>query len=128
MQVDPHHEPVPRPASNQHFQVEAFNPLLRSLLSWGLVRRVQTDDGARQWELTEEAQQRLDELTPERQRATETLAYLDHSCSSCRQQRLTHLVDGHFLCAECQRLEAEGTPPQVAGTGHKHRPRLLHRD
>ncbi|MGA8680820.1 MAG: hypothetical protein WB592_10085 [Acidimicrobiales bacterium] len=130
MQVDPHNEPQPRPASNQRYPVEAFNPLLRSLLSWGLVERVETDNGTHRWELTEEARKRLDDLTPERRRAAATLAYLDHWCGSCRQQRLTHLVDGRFLCVECQALETEDSNPPAPGrrASGKPRPRLLRRD
>lgn len=85
--------------------VEAFNPLLRSLLSWDLVERVQSPDGGHQWVLIEEAQQRLDDLAPRPRRETTSLAYLDHWCARCRQQRLTHLIEGRFLCEECQRAE-----------------------
>jgi len=126
MELDPRHEPTPRPVSTQRYPVEAFNPLLRSLLSWGLVERVETEDGSHRWDLTEEARQRLDELTPERRRAAATLEYLDHSCSSCREQRLTHLVDGRFLCVECQALQTEESQPPAVS--RKPRSRLLHRD
>lgn len=127
MQVDSQHEPLPRAVSYQSFPVEAFNPLLRSLLGWGLVRRVELEDGTHRWELSETAQQRLDELTPERRRAATTLAYLDHVCSSCRQQRLTHLVEGRYVCNECQRLEAEASNPPPDGRGERPRHRLLRR-
>jgi hypothetical protein len=115
MQLEPRREPQPRAAETQGFPVEAFNPLLRSLLSWGLVERVEYDDGSRHWELTDAAQQRLDVLTPERRRASTTLAYLDHWCGSCRQQRLTHLVDGSYICVECQELQGNGQRPQPPG-------------
>jgi len=128
MQLEPR-EPLPRAVGNKNFPVEAFNPLLRSLLSWGLVERVELEGGPHRWELTDVAQQRLDDLTPERRRAATTLAYLDHWCGSCRQQRLTHLVDGRFICVECQRLEAEESHPQAPGRRvGKPRSRLLHRD
>jgi hypothetical protein len=113
--------------------VEAFNPLLRSLLGWKLVERVDLDDGSHRWELSEGAQHRLDDLTPARQRAVTTLAYLDHSCNRCRQQRLTHLVDDRYLCVECQRLEdlEANAPPAGQPVARRASPasRLgLHRD
>jgi hypothetical protein len=131
MQLEPPREPQPRAAETQAFPVEAFNPLLRSLLSWGLVERVEFDVGSHHWELTDAAQQRLDQLTPERRRASATLAYLDHWCSSCRQQHLTHLVDGSYLCVECQELQTSGQRPQPTGRhvatqargGRRHRNR-----
>lgn len=130
MQVEPEHEPLPRAVGSQDFPVEAFNPLLRSLLGWGLVERVELDDATHRWELTKSAQQRLDELTPKRRRAAETLAYLDHWCSSCAQQRLTHLVDGRYLCQACEQGEASGSQPQPASRrlGPEPRPSLLRRD
>ena len=81
----------------------------------GLVERVEFDDGTHQWELTDAAQHRLDDLTPERRRASATLAYLDHWCSSCRQQRLTHLVDGSYLCVECQQFASK----RAASAAHR---------
>ncbi len=108
----------PRPASAQadgRYAVEKFNPLLRSLLSWHLVDRVEGDDGTHRWELTEAAQEQLDKLTPTRQRAVKALAYLDHWCANCREQRLTHLLDGRYLCEDCERREAAGPVPEPAG-------------
>lgn len=88
--------------------VEAFNPLLRSLLSWDLVRREEQEDGSSRWVLIESAQQRLDSLAGPRRRTAAALAYLDHWCARCRQRHLTHLIDGRYICEECQRLEAAG--------------------
>ncbi|HKH87741.1 MAG TPA: hypothetical protein VKA05_02920, partial [Acidimicrobiales bacterium] len=108
----------PRAASTEadgRYSVEKFNPLLRSLLTWELVERVETDDGTHRWELTDAAQRQLDKLTPTRQRAVKALAYLDHSCAGCRQQRLTHLREGRYVCEECERLEAAGPPPEPEG-------------
>ncbi len=119
MEVDPRHEPLPRAVRPQSFPVEAFNPLLRSLLGWGLIHRVDLEDGAHRWEPSDLAQQRLDDLTPERQRAATTLAYLDHWCSICRQQRLTHLVDGRYVCVECERTESAAAEAPVNGRGHE---------
>jgi hypothetical protein len=108
MEADPRIDPMPRAIGDTDYPVEAFNPLLRSLLGWQLVERVEREDGSHFWELTALAQRRLDALTPPRRNATTTLAYLDHWCGRCRQQRLTHLVEGRYLCEPCQRLEATG--------------------
>ncbi len=102
MQVEPSSELMPRAARDQDYPIEAFNPILRSLIGWGLVERLEMEDGGHHWELTAAAQKRLDDLTPARRRASTTLAYLDHWCSSCRRQRLTHLVDGRYLCLACE--------------------------
>lgn len=129
MQADPRHEPLPRAVSPERYPVEAFNPLLRGLLGWGLIERVELEDGTHRWDLTDTAQQRLDELTPERRRAATTLAYLDHSCSRCRQQRLTHLVEGRYICVDCQRIEDEAPAQQMNGhySGEGLRSRLSRR-
>jgi hypothetical protein len=82
--------------------MEALNPLIRSLLTWELVARVEQPDGSHSWELAAPAQQRLDEITQVRRRASASLAYLDHVCATCRQRRLTHLIDGHYVCESCQ--------------------------
>lgn len=86
--------------------VEAFNPLLRSLLTWGLVERKEDGENGHHWALIADAQARLDELTPRPRRSSAALAYLDHWCARCRQQRLTHLIEGRYLCEDCQRAES----------------------
>lgn len=98
---------LPEAAARQPVPVDAFNPLLRSLLSWELVERREDGEGGHYWALIDEAQERLEKLTPPPRRATATLAYLDHWCARCRQQKLTHLIDGRFLCEECERAESE---------------------
>ncbi|MGH9299832.1 MAG: hypothetical protein ACRDZT_07925 [Acidimicrobiales bacterium] len=101
--------------------VEAFNPLLRSLLSWDLVRREEDADGVRHWVLIDAAQDRLDHLAPRPRRSTASLAYLDHWCARCRQQRLTHLRDGRYVCEDCERIES-GVEPSAPP-----RPKRAHR-
>ncbi|MGO9198845.1 MAG: hypothetical protein ACLQK4_17180 [Acidimicrobiales bacterium] len=101
--------------------VDAFNPLLRSLISWELVQRVEDADGSHHWVLIEDAQRRLDSLAHGPRQSAAALAYLDHWCASCRQQKLTHLRDGRYLCMECERIEAapKTTPqPKPAETHH----------
>ncbi|MHB8244874.1 MAG: hypothetical protein ACYDGN_05870 [Acidimicrobiales bacterium] len=122
------HTRLPGAIAPEGIPVEAFNPLLRSLLSWDLVQRVETEDGTRQWVLKEDAQRRLDALAPRPRHSSASLAYLDHWCARCRQQRLTHLIEGRYLCQECQRAEAAGDQPvrpepQSAHHAHELRPR-----
>lgn len=106
---------LPDAVARTGIPVDAFNPLLRSLLSWDLVHREELADGTHRWELTEAAQRQLDALTPARRRAAPSLAYLDHWCARCRQHRLTHLREGRFLCEECERLEAIGGQATARG-------------
>ena len=116
MTNQPSRERFPGPALKQEPPSDAFNPLLRSLLTWGLVERSEDDGGRPRWQLTAAAQERLEALNPRARKAATSLAYLDHWCSRCRQQRLTHLRDGRYLCQECEQMEAAGgaQPPETA--------------
>lgn len=118
---------LPEAANHQPVPVDAFNPLLRSLLSWELVERREDENGESYWALIDEAQQRLEMLTPRPRRPTAALAYLDHWCARCRGQKLTHLIDGRFLCEECERAEsatgdvsAPRPEPKRARHSHSH--------
>jgi hypothetical protein len=103
------------PAQPNGIPVNAFNPLLRSLISWDLVKRQEDGEGGFRWVLIEDAQRRLEELAPGPPQPAATLAYLDHWCADCRQQRLTHLRGARYLCAECEQLEeAAKMSPQPA--------------
>lgn len=129
MQPQQHYEPLPKAIGHIDQPVEAFNPLLRSLLTWELVERVELVDGSHEWVLTETSQRRLDALTQVRQRAATSLAYLDHWCAGCRQQRLTHLVEGRYLCDACRSSAPERPAPEAPTTSLRdnHRPSLLRR-
>ncbi|MGH9172078.1 MAG: hypothetical protein ACRD0Z_14615 [Acidimicrobiales bacterium] len=97
---------------------EALHPLMHSLLTFGLVHRVEDADDGHHWQLTDAAEQRLDHLTAPLDRSAAVLAYLDHWCARCRQQRLTHLIDGRYLCPDCERLERE---PAMQATARPER-------
>ncbi|MGO9559410.1 MAG: hypothetical protein ACLPQS_13930 [Acidimicrobiales bacterium] len=113
------------PAQTNGIPVDAFNPLLRSLISWELVTRQDDGEGGFRWVLIEDAQRRLEKLAPGPAQSAATLAYLDHWCANCRQQRLTHLREGRYLCVECERIEAAPkTSPQPAQV-HSHNAREL---
>jgi hypothetical protein len=122
-----HPDPLPLAVRRSALPVDVFNPLLRSLLSWDLVHRVDCDDGTHDWRLTDATQRQLDELTPPRRRDSGSLVYLDHWCARCRQQRLTHLLDGRYLCEECEQIEASGrTAPAEAARSRGHHLQDLH--
>jgi hypothetical protein len=104
--------PVAKPQGDT-LASEAFHPLMHSLLTFGLVTRVEGEDGTHHWRLIDAAEKRLDQLSASLNRPRSALAYLDHWCASCREQRLTHLVDGRYLCPDCERLEGD---PQVEPT------------
>ncbi|MDA8037652.1 MAG: hypothetical protein M0Z69_00535, partial [Actinomycetota bacterium] len=114
MSYRPSTDKLPGPVRKNVIPVDAFNPLLRSLLTWDLVQRVEDEAGASRWELTAAAQQRLEQLNPSARRPATSLAYLDHWCARCRQQRLTHLRDGRYLCEDCERIETDGNAPPPA--------------
>jgi ribosomal protein L37AE/L43A len=111
MSSQPSREHLPGPVMKHEPPADAFNPLLRSLLTWGLVERLVDEEGDIRWELTAAAQERLESLNPRARRAARSLAYLDHWCARCRQQRLTHLREGRYLCQECEQIEAAGGAP-----------------
>lgn len=114
---------LPGPVPPGGIPLEAFNPLLRSLLSWELVRREEDGEGGSRWVLIDDAQERLDALASRPRHSNTSLAYLDHWCSRCREQRLTHLIDGRYLCEECERIESgtTSTPmPEPKRAHHTH--------
>ncbi|MHB1987085.1 MAG: hypothetical protein ACYCSF_03745 [Acidimicrobiales bacterium] len=114
---------LPDAVHRRGVSVDAFNPLLRSLLSWELVEQREDEDGGHHWVLIEDAQRRLDILMPRPREASAVLAYLDHWCANCRQQRLTHLLDGRYLCEACQRAAAVGSgtvPTAKLEPKHRH--------
>jgi hypothetical protein len=111
---------VPAAGITNVFPAEAFHPLMHSLLSFGLVRRVEETDGSHRWQLVEAAEARLDQLSASLDRSTAKLAYLDHWCARCRQQRLTHLCDGRYLCPDCERIESD-RPAGETNVGPPHR-------
>jgi hypothetical protein len=124
-----------------HYPIDRFDPLLRDLLWWGLVRPGRPPAGAGRsgagtghWVLSEEAQRRLTELAPRlSQPQTDRVLYLDRMCTECHQRVPTRLVDGLFLCDACRRRAQAGPAPDPApdpapaqgsppGDGSRHEP------
>lgn len=94
-----------------HYRIDRFDPLLRDLLWWGLVRREEPSEGAEgrgapddgQWVLSQEAAQRLTELAARVARPqTGQVLYLDRKCADCHQRVPTRLVEDLFLCDTCR--------------------------
>lgn len=114
--------------------IDAFDPLLRDLLTWGLVTEVPGEEGP-EWHLTANAQRRVSELVRFRGAPpAEHLVYLGRRCAVCGMRRLTRLRDRGYVCEDCT---TESVEPQVksavqtadaeAGAGararHAHRKR-----
>jgi hypothetical protein len=89
-----------------HYPVETFDPLLRDLVVWGLVERVEDEDGDPTWRLSDDARRRIDELVPAQTRPVpDRLVYFDHLCARCHRREPTRLHSGAYLCASCLELE-----------------------
>jgi ribosomal protein L37AE/L43A len=86
--------------AQRDYPIETFDPLLRDLVCWGLVRR---PEGATEgpWELVTAAQQRLDELQPASTPQAVAVVYLDHRCVDCRQRGPTRIHEDCYLCEKC---------------------------
>ena len=86
----------------QDVPIRTFDPLLRDLVYWGLLIRVDGPIGPR-WQLAERAKCRLDEIAEEsRAVALERMIYLDHRCDVCGFRRMTRVHDSRYVCEECR--------------------------
>ncbi len=86
----------------QNVPIRTFDPLLRDLVYWGLLVRVDCPGGQR-WQLAERAECRLDEIAEEsRAVALERMIYLDHRCDVCGFRRMTRVHDSRYVCEECR--------------------------
>jgi hypothetical protein len=102
--------------------IQTFDPLLRDLITWGLV----SSDGER-WDLSERAQRRLSELAASSGPwPVEQTVYFGHRCAGCGTKALTRLREGVHVCDSCwdKREERNGVDHVVT----PHRPRLLRRN
>jgi hypothetical protein len=109
------------------YSIRNFDPLLRDLLAWGLVKR--SEDS---WELVEAAQSRLDEVAHiARPVSVESFVYLDHRCAQCQERTPTRLRDGQYVCDVCfqrQQLPTEAEPQPASETRRWHLRRERTRD
>lgn len=82
-------------------RIEQFDPLLRDLTAWGLVKHVEGST-PRRWELSPQAQQRLDQLA-QAVHAVDPgqLLYFGHRCAQCNVRGGTRLHQGRHLCDRC---------------------------
>lgn len=101
--------------------IERFDPLLRNLLSWGLVER--NADGG--WCLRPETHERLDLLAHVTGNdVVSEVVYFGHNCAGCRTSGMTRLRDGVYLCDPCRRaadLAAVATPLPAPKEGKQRR-------
>jgi hypothetical protein len=94
---------VPEPAT-----VARFDPMLRALISFGLVERdpdVEAE-GVPGWRLIPAVQSRLESLHLPLVPA-EKLIYFGHRCRSCGEHGPTRMWAGVFLCESCRRAAEE---------------------
>lgn len=121
----------------RNYRIDRFDPLLRDLLSWGLVHNgrddgdgdgTDSDPGAARWQLTDQAQQRLSELaTRVAPPASDQVLYLDRLCAHCRQRLPTRLTEAGFLCDACRQRAAEPEPGPGAASGSSGSSRAEHK-
>ncbi|MCK4177405.1 hypothetical protein ACFFRE_12780 [Aciditerrimonas ferrireducens] len=91
--------------------VHQLDPLLRDLLTFGLVER-REGDGQDRWVLSQAAQDRLtflDRPTP----GASTTFVVGRRCDRCREHAVTRRIGERYLCARCETEEATG-PAEVA--------------
>ena len=81
--------------------IKTFDPLLRDLLYWGVLVRVDEPSGTR-WQLSERAEERLNEIATEsRAFSAERMVFLDRRCGECGLRLLTRLHDARYICDAC---------------------------
>ena len=105
--------------------IERFDPLLRNLLSWGLV-----EETAGGWALRDDVSARLTHLTQLTSRnAPGEVVFFGHACAVCRSSGLTRLRDGRYLCEACRRAEevAAVATPLPKPADRKAKRSVIHR-
>ncbi len=99
-------EPVaPRTVEAEDPVISRFDPMLRSLLAFGLVE-ADGDDGTAQWRLVPAVQRRLQSLVSPAPPA-DKLIYFGHRCGSCGEHAPTRISSGTFLCDACRTTPVE---------------------
>jgi hypothetical protein len=83
--------------------IARFDPMLRSLITFGLVERdVDASDGEGwHWRLVPSVQHRLESLFAPSPTA-EKLIYFGHRCGSCGEHGPTRFSSGVYLCEDCR--------------------------
>jgi hypothetical protein len=91
--------------------VHQLDPLLRDLLTFGLVER-REGEGPDRWVLSPAAQDRLSFL--DRPAPTSSTTFVvGRRCDRCREHAVTRRIGQRYLCARCETEEATG-PAEVA--------------
>lgn len=87
------------PTAEDRQLAHQFDPLLRELLTFGLVAKDLDGDSVR-WVLTEEVQRRLTSLdrpAPDQS----SMFFVGHRCDRCRDHTVTRRIADARLCARC---------------------------
>jgi hypothetical protein len=102
------------PADPEEAAVARFDPVLRTLMTFGLVEsdgveETNADEASRQWHLTPAVQRRLNSLASPAPPA-DKVVYFGHRCSSCGEHGPTWFNGGEFLCSACRERAATLVP------------------
>jgi hypothetical protein len=93
----------PGPAESEDRTLSRFDPMLRALMTFGLVEQDHdgAEDASKEWRLTAAAQRRMQSLVAPAPPA-EKLIYFGHRCGSCGEHAPTRISSGTFLCDACR--------------------------
>ncbi len=102
------------PAEPRDANLDRFDPMLRALVTFGLVEPESGDDGrdtgdarnggrTARWRLIPAVQRRLEELVAPAPPA-DKLIYFGHRCASCGQHAPTRMHSGVLLCDACREV------------------------
>ncbi len=103
----------PRPVEAEDPALLRFDPMLRALMTFGLVEQDHdgADDASVQWRLTAAAQRRLQALVSPAPPA-EKLIYFGHRCGACGEHAPTRMSSGRFLCDACRTAPVDELAPR----------------
>lgn len=108
------------PEKMDEHAIEQFDPLLRNMLTWGLVQ--ETGDG--RWDLRPDVAERLTALAGYTKRSEPyEVVYFGHPCAGCKSSGLTRLRDGMYLCDECRRAADLSSVATLLPEPELHKPR-----
>jgi len=106
-------QPSPKPVEAEDRTLSRFDPMLRALMTFGLVEQDHdgVDDASTTWRLTAAAQRRLQALVTPVPPA-EKLIYFGHRCGSCGEHAPTRISSGTFLCDACRNTPVDELAPR----------------
>jgi hypothetical protein len=103
----------PGPVEVEDPTLSRFDPMLRALMTFGLVEQDHDggDDASAPWRLTAAVQRRMQALVAPAPPA-EKLIYFGHRCGSCGEHAPTRISSGTFLCDACRNTPVAELAPR----------------